>query len=99
MLALLAGGASQSANAAAPATVANTLKAVYPDNEYFFAGLYQGRDFDTDAAAAYGKGSSAYYAAVDAEIASAQESLSGSASGSDDYYFWWGYRTGLQQGR
>ncbi|MBO2007544.1 hypothetical protein [Hymenobacter negativus] len=99
MVTLFSGSTCLPANAVGLATTAVSVKAVYPDNDYFFAGLYQGRDFVDAAAATYGKGTPDYYAAVDAEIAMAQDSMNGSPSGSDDQYYWWGYRTGLQQRR
>lgn len=98
LLMLLAGGAATPASAHRLAA-SSSLTALYPDNDYFFAGLYGGQDFVAYAAATFGKGTDQYYEAIDAEIAYAEAGLSTSASGGDDWYYYSGYRTGLRQRR
>ncbi|WP_310393847.1 hypothetical protein [Hymenobacter sp.] len=99
VVALLAGGLTFPTHAVGLGVASASCATVYPDNDYFFAGLYSGRDFVAVAAATYGSGTPDYYAAVDAEIAYAQEALAASPYGGDDYYYYWGYRTGLRQSR
>jgi hypothetical protein len=99
LLAVLAGSTCLPANALSLSKTTSFRKAVYPDNPFFFSGLYDGRDFVAATAAAYGKGTVDYNNAIDAELNSARAAFNNSDPGSDDQYYWSGYITGIQQRR
>ncbi|HEX8330087.1 MAG TPA: hypothetical protein VF629_21305 [Hymenobacter sp.] len=96
---LLAGGLSLDANAVkASMASATSAKALYPDNDFFFYGLADGRAFGEAAAAQYGYRTPNFNAIMAAEIEQAQANAQASTD-ADDQYYWYGYKTGLQQRR
>lgn len=84
---------------AAHASSAKLTQVAYPDEPAFYAGQADGDAFLQQEATTYGRGSAQYNADVDAEIASAQQNVLSAEYGSDDYYYWWGYRIQLQHRR
>lgn len=98
LVTLLAGGYAFSASAAALAPTTTAARVAFPDNEFFYEGMADGMSFGDAAAAQYGYGTPDFNAAMNAEIAQAQANAQ-SAGSSDEQYYWYGYKTGLQRKR
>lgn len=97
--ALLLLGSSFLPAVAAHAPTTKLVKVAYPANGAFYVGQNDADAYLQGEAAAYGRGSTQYNSDVDAEIASAQQNVLAADYDSDEYYYWWGYRTQLQHHR
>jgi hypothetical protein len=99
LLAVLGSGCL-AANATVLSRTAASLKAYFPDEQAFRDGQSDAYYFLSDAAANNGgKGSANYNSVVDAETQSALQNENAATRGTDEHYYWWGYRITLQNRR
>ncbi|MDQ2772140.1 MAG: hypothetical protein M3Y54_16765 [Bacteroidota bacterium] len=97
LMLLLASGYS-AANASSLTSSTASAVAAYPRNDFFDAGFADGISFLEYESSMYG-GTTTYKEHADAELERALQLEQSADYGSDNYYYWYGYRIAIQQKR